>query len=427
MGLFFAAGKRPDGTELPQPLRRLTASFARLPPPQDVCERALLPGAWCFVAPLWGNPSSPRRGERGALGGCLEGRGFCDLAGLGCLLLLGDLLQALRVVQGATVSAEGEPSLQRYANALLAHPHMRDTRHARARLHALRSAVDPSWLAGAIVGQRQAPWLDTRLDHGVGHLLQRRLGWHEQGVTALDLDVKSGTQLQLGPARRERGARLRAFYVEAGAPVAGVSADEQEDAVRAWLGSVWALRWDNHRKEAVFRLALDAVHAVRLQQLTGASCACGAVGQGRAHAFWDCPVAAAVVAAVRSQLPQGTVLRREHFWLGRTPAGRLDRGVWEVVAVAAVAAMLSGLKLLSAWARNSARGEGGGSRRRPPPRTDQRAGAAARQAVVAFWAFLQDFAVVQQGPKQWVEGLPLSHPFLQRRGGEQAGLAVNKQ
>ena len=142
--------------------------------------------------------------------------------------------------------------------------------------------------------------------------------------------------------------------------MAGVSADEQEDAVRAWLGSVWALRWDNHRKEAVFRLALDAVPAVRFQQLTGASCACGAVGQGRAPAFWDCPVAAAVVAAVRSQLPQGTILRREHFWLGRPPAaGRLDRGVWEVVVVAAVAAMLSGLKLLSAWAHASAAGGGG--------------------------------------------------------------------
>jgi hypothetical protein len=377
------------------------------------------------VAPLWGNPFITRQGERGALGGCLEGRGFCDLAGVGCLRLLGDLLQALRVVQGATVSAGGDPNLQWYANALLAHPRLRDTGHARARLHALRSAVDPSWLAGALVGQRQAPWLDTRLDHGVGHLLQRRLGWHEQGVTALDLDVKSGTQLQLGPVRRERGARLRAFYVEAGAPVAGVSADEQEDAVRAWLGSVWAMRWDNHRKEAVFRLALDAVHAVRYQQLTGATCACGAVGQGRAHAFWDCPVAAAVVGAVRSQLPQGTVLRREHFWLGRPPVGRLDQGVWEVVAVAAVAAMLSGLKRLSAWAHTS--GGGRGARHRPPPCMDQRAGAAARQAVVAFWAFLQDFAVVQRGPEQWVEGLPLSHPFLQRRGGGQAGLVVNKQ
>jgi hypothetical protein len=361
------------------------------------------------------------------LGGCLEGRGFCDLAGVSCLQLLGDILQALRVVQGAVVSAGGDPGLQRYADALLAHPCLCDTHHARARLHALRSAIDPSWLAGALVGQRQAPWLDTRLDHGVGHLLQRRLGWHEQGVTALDLDVKSGTQLQLGPARRERGARLRAFYVEAGAPVAGVSADEQEDAVRAWLGSVWALCWDNHRKEAVFRLALNAVPAVRFQQLIGASCACGAVGQGRAHAFWDCPVAAAVVAAVRSQLPQGTVLRREHFWLGRPPAGRLDRRVWEVVAVVAVAAMLSGLKLLSAWAHASAGGGGGSSRRRPPPRTDQRAGVAARQAVAAFWAFLQDFAVTQRGPRQWVEGLPPSHPFLQRRGGGQAGLEVNQQ
>ena len=426
MGLFFAAGKRPDGSELPQPLKRLTTSFARLPPLQDVSRQPPLAGVWCFVAPLWGNPFITRRGGGGLLGGCLESQGFSDLAGVGCLRLLGDLLLALRVVQGAAISTGGIPGLQRYAAALLAHPCLRDASLARNRLHALRAAVDPSWLAGAMAGQRQAPWLDTTQDYGVGHLLQRRLGWQQQGVTctALELDVHSGTRLQLESVRRERGSRLRAFYVEAGAPAGGVSADEQEDAVLAWLGTVWALPWDNNRKEAAFRLALDAVHVVRFKQLTGAPCACGAVGQGRAHAFWDCPVAAAVVSAIRRQLPSGTVLRREHLWLGRPPMHPMDRGVWEVVAVAAVAAMTAGLKLLSAWERAPRRGAG---HHPPPPRAEQRVGVAARQAVLAFWVFLQDFTVVQRGRQQWVAGVPLAHPFLQRRGGNQVALEVNRQ
>jgi hypothetical protein len=420
MGLFFAAGHRPDGSQLPQPLRRLSTSFAKLPPLQDIGQRPLLLGAWCRVAPLWGNPFITRRGAEGALGGCLEGRGFSDLAGLGCLRLLGDLLRALRVVVGGVISAGGVQGLQRYADALLAHPRMRDALYARGRLLSLRAAVDPSWLAGAVAGERQEPWLDTTLDYGVGHMLQRRLGWRTQGVAALSLDVQSGTQLQLGLVQRERGVRLRAFYVEAGAPVSGVSEDEQADAVYGWLGSVWAMQWDNHRKEDVFRLALDAVPSVRFQQLAGASCACGAVGQGRAHAFWVCPVAAAVVAALREQLPPGIVLRREHLWLGLPPTHRLHRGVWEVVAVAAVGAMTAGRKLLSAWER------GRGS----PPRPLQpelRVPVAARRAVVAFWAFLQDFAVVQRESRRWLAGVPPSHPFLQRGRGERLALEVNRQ
>jgi hypothetical protein len=336
------------------------------------------------------------------------------------LRLLGDLLRALRVVVGGGISAGGVQGLQRYADALLAHPRMRDALYARGRLLSLRAAVDPSWLAGAVAGERQEPWLDTTLDYGVGHMLQRRLGWRTQGVAALSLDVQSGTQLQLGLVQRERGVRLRAFYVEAGAPVSGVSEDEQADAVYGWLGSVWAMQWDNHRKEDVFRLALDAVPSVRFQQLAGASCACGAVGQGRAHAFWVCPVAAAVVAAVREQLPPGIVLRREHLWLGLPPTHRLHRGVWEVVAVAAVGAMTAGRKLLSAWER------GRGS----PPRPLQpelRVPVAARRAVVAFWAFLQDFAVVQRESRRWLAGVPPSHPFLQRGRGERLALEVNRQ
>jgi hypothetical protein len=239
-------------------------------------------------------------------------------------------------------------------------------------------------------------------------MLQRRLGWGEAGVAVLDLDVHSATDLQLLPVRRERGARLREFYAEAGGSVAGVPAAEQEDAVVRWLSTVWALRWDNHRKEDVFRLALNAFLSIQLARLTGASCACGAVGQGREHSFWTCPIAEAVVEAVQRQLPSGVALQREHFWLGRLPAcPALNRGVWELVAVAAVSAMAAGRRLLTAWER--------GSGNPPPPlRAELRVRVAARRAVLSFWAALQDFVSVQRGPKQWVLGVPLSHPFLQR-------------
>ena len=76
--------------------------------------------------------------------------------------------------------------------------------------------------------------------------------------------------------------------------------------VQDWMGRVWDLRWDNLRKEKALLLVHDGlptaqrVHLVKTNP--GIACACGSPNPGRAHCFWECPVARAVVEAGEHQL-----------------------------------------------------------------------------------------------------------------------------
>jgi hypothetical protein len=91
MGMFFSEGQRPDGVELQEPLRRLVAGFRQLPPLEDVALLPLQAGPWRATAPLFGCPFITPAAPGGGLGGCLEGLGFRDLAGVSCLQLVGDV------------------------------------------------------------------------------------------------------------------------------------------------------------------------------------------------------------------------------------------------------------------------------------------------------------------------------------------------
>jgi hypothetical protein len=244
-------------------------------------------------------------------------------------------------------------------------------------------------------------------------MLMRRLGWAatEGGGgwgAVLDLTVRAGTEMQLGPQREAKQAHWRTFYAAAsGRPAASPEAAEE---VKAWLGRVWDLGWENGRKEPVFLLAYDGVATKKRLHVAGV-CACGAANPGREHCFWDCPVAAAVAQAIQQQLPPPVALRREHVWLGREPGCDLVAGgIWDVVAAAAIGAMAKGRALLVKWELGPA----------PPaadagPPADRRAAIAARDAVLAFWAGLQDFASLRHRPG-WVAGLRAGSLFLRPEG-----------
>jgi hypothetical protein len=226
----------------------------------------------------------------------------------------------------------------------------------------------------------------------------------------LDLTVRAGTEMQLGPERQAKEAHWRRFYAAAcGRPAVSPEAAEE---VQGWLGRVWDLGWENARKEQVFMLAYDGVPTKQRLHVAGSSCACGAECPGREHCFWECPVAAAVAQAVRGQLPPLVSLRREHVWLGREPACDLIAGgIWDVVAVAAIGAMAKGRALLVKWELGPA----------PPaaeagPPADRRVAIAASDAVLAFWAGLQDFASLQHWPRGWLAGLPAGSLFLRPQG-----------
>ena len=49
-----------ESGDLPEEVRRVVTALAFLPPVTDIGEDPLVPGAWCWNAPLWGNPLLPQ-------------------------------------------------------------------------------------------------------------------------------------------------------------------------------------------------------------------------------------------------------------------------------------------------------------------------------------------------------------------------------
>ena len=117
----------------------------------------------------------------------------------------------------------------------------------------------------------------------------------------------------------------------------------------------------------------------------------------RRHHFWECVVALSLRDELVEAMGGAVVLLPQHLWLGRPPLG-MHPLVWDVVCLAAVAALGLGLRLLF---RVQAGAPGG---RMPVVRVC---------AVVTadFWARLSAFAELGLAPRGW-GAVPSDHPFL---------------
>lgn len=150
----------------------------------------------------------------------------------------------------------------------------------------------------------------------------------------------------------------------------------------------------------------------------------------RMHHFWQCPVACAVVQQVQSQLPAGRQLACSSLWLGLCPDDAVHAGVWDVVCLAAVAAMEYGRKLmwrLHLQAQSDVSADSSSSRQAtidelwhlpvPNHAVQSVVQYAARAAAADFWCRLQDFANLDLSSSQWpaADSLGPDHAFLYKR------------
>jgi hypothetical protein len=128
-----------------------------------------------------------------------------------------------------------------------------------------------------------------------------------------------------------------------------------------------------------------------------------------AHYFWDCPVAQAVLRELCTALhPHVTRLHRTHVWLCRSPDPRIRARVWEVVCLAATAAMDAGRRC--AWRLHC-------TAEPATAETDREAVLqASRLAARDFWSRLADFVTTtnNQPKRAWrvADGLSVDHPFV---------------
>lgn len=303
-------------------LQRLMGGLLALPPIADLQPELPPVGDWCFAAPLWGNPALTKARLAAGLGPASVDELFAGRQ-------LATRPPALRTV-GDAVKEVRSPFYTAW----------------KPLVQRLVSLLPPSWVTAAHAaadkverGLIATPQLPAALE-----VLLPRLGWRlerrAQPVTLYNLTVKLATRLQLQPLRQLRHQCRLAFAAEAleTTQPAAVPASII-DHVSNLLRELWALQWDNNNKEIFWRLQSDG-----LPKFNG-HCVCGAPHTNRAHVFWDCAVAQAVVAHIAAQLPQNTHLSRQQLWLMLPPPG-VHKPVWHVVCLAALSAMDHGHRQL---------------------------------------------------------------------------------
>ncbi|KAI3432715.1 hypothetical protein D9Q98_004258 [Chlorella vulgaris] len=394
--LLWPAGQPPPGSiaQLPPPLRRLHAGLRSLPPVADVAELPLVLGPWCWAAPLWGNlyfcsPNFPTGIDHD----------FIDFSAAG-VTSLGQLLHLEQAVAaapgGAAYAVVWTTMLGRYAA-------FASRFYAVERLAALLAALPPAWVHAAraaaaelAAGLLQPPALEDALA-----LLLPRLGWaHPALPTPLLLSsftVRHGTSLLTSPTATRRAAQyFTPFGLLADAAAPAPAAD-----VQAVLARLWRVRWENCHKEPFWRLVCDAVPtASRLHM--DQPCQCGGAPADRRHHFWTCPVARGVVDSIAGELTARQLLpaplAAAHIWLAAAPAG-VHGGVWDVVSLAAVAAMDHGRRRMYAMSL-------------APPPVPPLVPVCLRSARARFWTLLTDFVALRCAPASWQAHLPPGHPFI---------------
>jgi hypothetical protein len=204
---------------------------------------------------------------------------------------------------------------------------------------------------------------------------------------------------------------------------AGVSADGALAAAGAFAGTLarlWALKWENYHKEALWRVAANACWSFpknAAQRAAGVAMPlCRACGRDmcdgdRRHYFWDCVVARALrenMAMAMLGSPPDTAddcFSRADLWLVQPPAG-LAPPVWDVVCLAALSALDSGRQQVIMTGLRVRRAL-----------TSAEVMRISVSVIADFWGRLQSYVSLGLRPKAWAT-VPAHHPFLSRGAGD---------
>ena len=449
----------PDSARLarmPAPLRSMLVGLHAFPPAGLAAPIA--PGAWCYSAPLWGNPatSSAISGHR-----LLEEAAGSALARYTTIRTVGDLLRAHQQVRAAVLATQRLPTsmaarqagwevLRDNWGACSSAVHilrgsLGDTTGALGHLMRAMQALPGFWAIWAVkvIDGREQP---TTEQQAVQHILLH-LGWALPAPgggaapfrTCASLTVSDATALQMERVQQERREDYHAPFLRhalalpAGAPVA----DDAHQELHRLLDSLWRLRWDNQHKEVFWRLTLNGLPTPKRMGKWGQRCVCGFVTPDRPHLMWDCPVAHAVVQVLEGQLGVAAGgLQRRQVWLMQAPqlpAGPIHPHVWRVVCLAALCAMRKGWKTaararicMEEWQeqqqqqqqprpalrrRSTARGAGAS-----PPIAPSMA-SLQQSAVLHFWALLGDYARLDQPSAELCAAVGVAHPLLRSAQG----------
>jgi len=419
----------PTALHLPKPLHRLVHAFRCLPPWQDFGGPEQL-SSWCRNVPLWCNPflckdhlSPGHLPARGLEQQVFQGHSFQDFANLSTFTTLQHALAAHEDMQKVHNHATYQPVWTFWFKRA---PGLQSWEHVAQHLHCLVQAIPLAWRQACTVGSgTTVPGVhvasDTPPAPSAADIMQARLvpriGWYSKvrnghTVTLSSMSVKEATALLVAPVVASRQAKHQAFLQLAAAhPLPPFQSAPTYRELTNIFSRLWNIPWDNHRKEFFWRFSLDGIPTAARMHMVGASCACGVVAPDRAHHYWDCPIAQAVLAEIKSNLPAyvATSLHRVHVWLARVPVctPALHKQVWLVVCQAALLAMDKGRRVFTAIQLGSS--QPSASAALP---SDLQLLIAQRVAVTTFWDMLADFAGLRLYPPDWLVQVQAHHPFL---------------
>ena len=410
--------------------------------------------------PLWGNPllPAPRDQDSGGRGSTLDDK-FWALHAIVSLRTIGDAHRIAVALQDARAYCSAhvlwgdtahryymqhvwQPELARYQlrhMPELMRVLVADREHVHSLLLSLCAAIPPEWLQQCITAS--AADVAAAAPTVVLKIIQR-LGWRLpppptaapgtacKPAKLTQLTVKLGTLLQQGPVSAERRKQHVAYTACALELTQGNNpAPAHVRQLAATLSTAWQLKWENVEKDTLWRLAVDGIPGANSRvQFRCPSCPSAAHDDARVHAFWDCPVAAAVLNTITAaMLPEAPVLSRASIWLCRPPE-HVHPGVWLIVCMAALSAMDHGRRQL--WrltkaadhqAQATARAlaaqhqrtllQSWGVQQLPAHQTATTNHAAAL-AVTNFWTRLASFAALGMAPAAWASQVQETHPFL---------------
>ena len=258
--------------------------------------------------------------------------------------------------------------------------------------------------------------------------LVTRLGWQPCSAAhprpppmrpaAKLLSVRGTTRFLQSASEQERQTRHRQFVQEAlpaGQPTAPALA-----AFQSTLSSLWDSPWPHPHKEILWRLAVNGISGAGGHDIClSGPCPCGfvltpeqrAAGMAtlhRSHAFWGCPVAQTVVQQLQQGVGDVPVLQH-HVWLLLPPSRAVQRVVWQLVCLAALAAMDAGRRALWHSFKTAQRGDTPAAALGPDTALVH---AAANHAVTSFWLTLTEFAGRGAPPTTGWQYVQADHPFL---------------
>lgn len=332
---------------------------------------------------------------------------------MGTINTVHDALEACREVSAATTHPVYQQVWQHW---LRSSPLYVDWQYAQAELASLVNSIPVSWRTAVQSATAAQLLLAPSTETVWCEQLAPRLGWRRANgriVTLAKVSVKVLTELQMAASGLVLAAKQVTFRGMACLNLPPLQ-QAQHDELSRLLQAAWKLKWDNRRKEVLWRLMLDALPTAERMHHSQEACACGVVCPGRLHHYWDCPVAQAVVLVLRDQLHLCGVqvdVCRPHVWLARSPCNLVHAGVWLVVALAALLAMDKGRKLLYLWSQRLAQ-QPFLSPQHVSQQHQHHIMLASKLATATFWDMLVDFVGMGDCRPEWEGRVGIAHPFL---------------